>query len=267
MYTVVAQQQIPLPVHEVWDYLTSRELLARWFADTLPLVPGEPVRMEFGDGGFFSGRVVEWDPGIILGLRWRFVGHGPEHEVRYSMLRRKDGTELTVQDRGAITQEEAECLRVGWAEFLFRLNKAIVKNVNTRFNWQKVFLFTYEMKAAQREALVTALTDPNWYHASLTGVDAQIREFDGNEINATIAHEAWGTAETRLRVKLKNIRGADYALFTHEGWAQLPGSLAEKERRRFVTVWLDALAALQLDDDLQRQRAEGPAAGFQLQPA
>jgi len=123
------------------------------------------------------------------------------------------------------------------------------------------------MKAAQREALVTALTDPNWYHASLTGVDAQIREFDGNEINATIAHEAWGTAETRLRVKLKNIRGADYALFTHEGWAQLPGSLAEKERRRFVTVWLDALAALQLDDDLQRQRAEGPAAGFQLQPA
>jgi uncharacterized protein YndB with AHSA1/START domain len=267
MYTVVAQQQIPLPVHEVWDHLTSPELLAKWFADTSPLAPGEPVRMDFGDGDFLSGRVVEWDPGIILGLRWRFIGHGPEYEVRYSMLRRKDGTELTVQDRGAITQEEAECLRVGWAEFLFRLNKAVVKNVNARFSWRQAFQFTYQMKAAQREALVTALTDPNWYHASLAGVHAQIRDFDENEINSVITHEAWGTAETRLRVKLKNIRGVDYAFFAHEGWPQLPGKLALEERRRFVTVWLGALAELQLDDDLQRRTAGCHTAGFQLQPA
>ena len=66
--------------------------------------------METAGGDFFSGRVIEWDPGIVLGLRWKFVGCGPEYEVRFSLLRRKQGTELTVQDRGAITVEEAECL-------------------------------------------------------------------------------------------------------------------------------------------------------------
>lgn len=242
MYTVVAQQQIPLPVNEVWDHLTRPELLSKWFADASPLVPGEPVRLDFGDGDFLSGRVVEWDPGIILGLRWRFIGQGPEYDVRYSMLRRKDGTELTVQDRGAITQEEAECLRVGWTEFLLRLNKAVVKNVNTRFNWRKAFQFTYEIDPEKCERLVAALTDPNWYHASLDGVYARIQNFDGSELNSIITHEAWGTVETRLRVRLKSIRGANYAFFSHEGWAQLPGNFAENERRRFVAVWMGALA-------------------------
>lgn len=242
MYTVVAQQQIPLPVHEVWDHLTRPELLARWFADTRRLVPGEPVRMDFGDGDFLAGRVVEWDPGIILGLRWRFVGQGPEYEVRYSMLRRKDGTELTVQDRGAITHEEAECLRVGWSEFLLRLNKAIVKNVNTRFNWRKTLTFTCQIDAAMRDALISALTDPNWYHASLGGVHAQIQDFDENEINTIIRRDEWGMVETRARLKLKNIRGADYVFAKHEGWPELPQNLAEDERRRFVTVWLDAMS-------------------------
>ena len=262
MYTVVAQQQIPLPVHQVWAYLTRPELLARWFADSPPLASGDPVRMEFGDGDFLSGRVVEWDPGIILGMRWRFIGHGPEYEVRYSMLRRKDGTELTVQDRGAITQEEAECLRVGWAEFLFRLNKAVVRNVNARFSWRPIFQFTYVMKPLQRGALVSALTEPEWYRRSL-GVDAQIGAVDETEINSIVKHEAWGTAETRLRVKLKNIRGVDYAFFAHEGWPRLPANLAQEERRRFVTVWLGALAEL----DLQSQRAACHAADAQLQPA
>ena len=242
MYTVVAQHQIPLPVHQVWDYLTRSELLALWFADTPHLAPDEPVRMDFGDGDFLSSRVVEWDPGIILAMRWRFVGHGPEYEVRYSMLRRKDGTELTVQDRGALSQKEAECLRVGWTEFLLRLSKAVEKNVNTRFNWRKTFMFTFEFDAAQRASIVNALTDPRWYQSSLAGVHARFGNCDDNEINAVLTHEAWGTVETKVEVKLKTIRGVNYAYVVHEGWPQLPGDRAEKERRRFVSVWLEAVS-------------------------
>jgi len=245
MYTVVAQRQIPAPVEKVWDYLTKPELLAKWFADTSNMGPDAPVYLETGGGDFFSGRVVEWDPGIVLGLRWKFLGCGPEYEVRFSMLRRKQGTELTVQDRGALTVEEAECLRVGWSEFLMRLEKALLKNVNTRFNWRKTVNLTIRVAETKQEPLSAALNDPRWYNAALAGVRAQTHEPRGNEIVATITSDAWGDVETRARVKLKNIRGVDYAYVAHEGWLELPAELAQAERRRFVGIWINALSDFQ----------------------
>jgi uncharacterized protein YndB with AHSA1/START domain len=247
MYTVVAQRQIPAPVEKVWDYLSKPELLAKWFADTSYIGPDAPVYMETGAGDFFSGRVVEWDPGIVLGVRWKFVGCGPEYEVRFSLLRRKQGTELTIQDRGAITVEEAECLRVGWSEFLMRFEKALVKNVNTRFNWRKALTLTVRIAETKQELLAAALNDPRWYQAALAGVRAQIHEPHGNEIAATITHDAWGDVETRVRVKLKNIRGVDYAYVAHEGWIELPAKLAQAERRRFVGIWINALSDFSVD--------------------
>lgn len=245
MYTVVAQRQIPAPVEKVWDYLTKPELLAKWFADTSYIGPDAPVYMETGDGDFFSGRVVEWDPGIVLGLRWKFVGCGPEYEVRFSLLRRKQGTELTVQDRGAITVEEAECLRVGWSEFLMRFEKSLLKNVNTRFNWRKALTLTIRVAETKQELLAAALNDSRWYQAALAGVRAQIHEPRGHEIAATITNDAWGDVETHARVKLKNIRGVDYAYIVHEGWLELPAKLAQAERRRFVGIWINALSDFQ----------------------
>lgn len=245
MYTVVAQRQIPAPVEKVWEHLTQPEMLAKWFADTSYIGPDAPVRLETGGGDFFSGRVVEWEPGIILGLRWKFVGCGPEYDVRFSMLRRKQGTELTVQDRGALTVEEAECLRVGWSEFLMRCEKSLLKNVNARFNWRKVVNVTIRVGEAKQELLAAALNDPRWYQAALPGVRAQIHEQRGNEITATITHDAWGEVETRARVKLKNIRGVDYAYLAHEGWSELPDEIAQAERRRFVGLWINALSDFQ----------------------
>jgi len=246
MYTVVAQRQIPAPVEKVWDYLSKPELLAKWFADTSYIGPDAPVHLETGAGDFFSGRVVEWDPGIVLGLRWKFCGCGPEHEVRFSLLRRKQGTELTVQDRGALTVEEAECLRVGWSEFLMRFEKALLKNVNARFNWRKALTLTVRVAETHRELLAAALNDPRWYQTALAGVRAQIHEPRGDEIALTITSDAWGDAETHARVKLKDIRGVDYAYVAHEGWHELPAELAQAERRRFVGIWLNALSDFQL---------------------
>lgn len=242
MYTVVAQRQIPAPVEKVWDYLSKPELLSKWFADTSYFGPDAPVYMETGAGDFFSGRVIDWDPGIVLGVRWKFCGCGPEYEVRFSMLRRKQGTELTVQDRGAITVEEAECLRVGWSEFLMRFEKALLKNVNARFNWRKSLTLTIRLAETKKDQLAAALNDPRWYETALAGVRAQIHEPRENEINASVTHPAWGDAETRTRVRLRNIRGVDYAYVAHEGWAELPADLAQAERRRFVGIWINALS-------------------------
>lgn len=243
MYTVVAQRQIQAPIETVWESLTRPELLKMWFADTERFAPGEHVRMEFGDGDFLAGRITEWDPGIVLGLRWKSLGCGPEHEVRYSMLRRKGGTELTVQDRGAITVELAECLRVGWSEFLMRFEKTLLKKVSTRFNWRKAMNVTVEARPGAREALKVALNDPSWYTNALAGVRAQIQEpREEDVVAAAISHDAWGDAETRARVRLRNIRGVDYAFAVHEGWGELPGHLAAGERRRFVGLWIKALS-------------------------
>lgn len=252
MYTVVAQRQIPAPVETVWDYLTKPELLAKWFADTSYFGPDAPVHMETAGGDFFSGRVIEWDPGIVLGVRWKFLGCGPEYEVRFSMLRRKQGTELTVQDRGAITVEEAECLRVGWSEFLMRFEKALLKNVSTRFNWRKALTLTIRIAETKQKILLAALNDPRWYQTALAGVRAQIHESSDNEIVATITHDAWGDAETRVRVRLKNIRGVDYGYVAHEGWSELPAKLAEDERRRFVGIWVNALSDFSADQSCRR---------------
>lgn len=248
MYTVVAQRQIAAPVEKVWDYLTKPELLAKWFADTSYIGPDAPVYLETAGGDFFSGRVIDWDPGIIVGFRWKFVGCGPEYEVRFSLLRRKQGTELTVQDRGAITVEEAECLRVGWSEFLMRFEKAILKNVNARFNWRKVLNVTIRISETKQEQLTAALSDPSWYQAALAGVRAQVHERRGNEIAATIKHDAWGDVETCARVKLRNIRGVDYASVAHEGWGELPAKFGQAERRRFLGMWVNALSDFQLTE-------------------
>jgi uncharacterized protein YndB with AHSA1/START domain len=258
MYTVVAQRQIAAPVEQVWNHLTKPELLAKWFADISYFGPDAPVHMETGDGDFFAGRVVEWDPGIVLGLRWKFVGCGPEYDVRFSLLRRKQGTELTVQDRGAITVEEAECLRVGWSEFLMRFEKALLKNVNTRFNWRKTLTLTIRLAETTRGRLAASLKDPRWYHAALAGVRAHIHESRGNEIGATVTHEAWEDVETRVRVKFRNIRGVDYAYVAHEGWLDLPATLAQAERRRFVGIWLDALSEFQVFEQASEMEAGVP---------
>lgn len=247
MYTVVAQRQIPAPVEKVWDHLTKPELLSKWFADTSYFGPAAPVHMETGAGDFLAGTVVEWDPGIVLGVVWRFLGCGPEYEVRFSLLRRKQGTELTVQDRGALTVEEAECLRVGWSEFLMRFEKALMKNVNARFNWRKTVNVTIRVAEKNLEPLAAALKDPHWYELALAGVRAKIQAPRENEITVTITHDAWGDVETHASVKVKNIRGVDYAYVVHEGWGELPAQVAQEERRRFVGIWLNALSDFSVD--------------------
>ena len=121
------------------------------------------------------------------------------------------------------------------------------QNVNARFNWRKALTLTIRVAETKQELLVAALNDPRWYQAALAGVRAQIHEARENEIAATITHDAWGDVETRARVKLKNIRGVDYAYVAHEGWIEMPAELAHAERKRFVGIWINALSDFSVD--------------------
>lgn len=245
MYTVTAQREIPAPVGEVWSFLTEPGLVARWFADVERLAPGEPFRFDFGDGDYHAGRVVEWEPGIALGLTWSFVDLGPEYQIRYSMLRRRAGTDLTVQDRGALTIKEAECLRVGWNEFLMRLEKAVRQQAVARFRWRKMITLTARLEG-EREEIAAALSDPDWYAAGFPGVSAEVQPRGGSELRGTLTRDGWGGASTALRLTFEQVRGRDYLYLTHEGWGSLPGECAAEERRGFVPLWQRALSGLPL---------------------
>ena len=85
-----------------------------------------------------------------------------------------------------------------------------------------------------------------------TRICKNIDEAREDLILATIKKANWGETPTHLRVKFKNIRGVNYAYFTHEGWPDLPGSLGEAERRRFVSVWLNALSDFSVDGNHSR---------------
>ncbi len=240
MYTVIAQRQIPQPLERVWQFLTEPQWLARWFADTESFAPGAPFQFDFGDGDFFAGSVTEWDPQIVLGLRWKFVGLGPDYDVRFTLLRRKNGVELSIQDRGAITMEEAECLRVGWSEFLMRLEKSVQQNRSARFNWRKALTFTACI-GERREELAASLQDPRWYRDNLGEVEAKLHASAEHEIVVALSNPKWGKIETTARLNFKQIRGVDYLFIAHEGWPELPSKIAAGERRRFVKIWIDAL--------------------------
>ena len=245
MYTVTALREIPAPAGEVWLFLTEPGLVARWFADAERLAPGEPFRFDFGDGDYHAGRVVEWEPGISLGLTWSFVDLGPEYEVRYSMLRRRAGTELAVQDRGALTVKEAECLRVGWNEFLMRLEKAVRQQGVARFRWRKMITLTARLEGDRRE-VAAALSDPGWYAAELPGVSAEVHPRGSSELRGTLTRDGWRGASTALRLTFEQVRGGDYLYLTHEGWGNLSCVCAAEERRGFVPLWQKALSRLPL---------------------
>ena len=241
MYTVVAQREIPAPVSKVWAFITQPDLLAMWFADITSFTPKEPFRFEFGDGDFFSGRIEEWDPQILLGMRWKFMDIGPTYEIRYSLLRRKEGTEISIQDRGALTVEEAECLRVGWSEFLMRMAKAIQRDRIARFNWRKAITFTAHIGEEPVE-LRAALRDPLWYKESFAGVKAEIFDGGEKEILVGLTSDKWGDIPTSIRLVFKRIRDANYLFVAHEGWPDLSSKVAESERIRFADLWLKGLA-------------------------
>jgi uncharacterized protein YndB with AHSA1/START domain len=244
MYTVVAQRQLPLAPAEAWAFVSERPLLARWFADVDRFELDAPFRADFGDGDFFSGSVQEWEPGVALGLRWRFMGLGPEYDVRFSMLRRKSGTELSVVDRGALTTEEAECLRVGWSEFLMRAQKTIERQVPARFSWRKIINLVGVMGEHERR-IWQVVCDPSWYRDQLSGLSASVVARTDAEMRLSVRGDGWN-ADTDVRLERRRIGGVNYLLMWHEGWGRLPERIGRAERRHIVESWLAGLTQLGL---------------------
>jgi uncharacterized protein YndB with AHSA1/START domain len=167
---------LPLPPAAVWSAITEPDRIARWLGDlAAPMRAGTAVRLDFGDGDFFDIAVDEVRRGEMVAFRWRFLGVGPESEVRWWLGTPGDGTTLTVDDRcpGRPASEAAQ-LRAGWLDFLDRLATYLLTGESARYRWRDVIDGGVDLPAGQwlplRNATVTdwmpvaaESTQPRWF--------------------------------------------------------------------------------------------------------
>src|SRR5579884_1951441 len=114
------ERRFAAPVDEVWDALTSPERRARWLAHgRIEDTPGGAVRLDFGEGGLVTGRVLSWEPPSLLEFEWRFAGE-TESVVRFELFADGDGTRL-VLDHRALAEEHAAGYSAGWHAYLAAL--------------------------------------------------------------------------------------------------------------------------------------------------
>jgi uncharacterized protein YndB with AHSA1/START domain len=114
------ERRFAAPAEELWDALTSPERLARWLAPGgVGKGPDGAVRLDFGEGGIVTGRVLRWEPPSLLEYEWRFDGE-MESVVRFELFPADEGT-LLVLDHRALAEGHAPGYSAGWHAHLASL--------------------------------------------------------------------------------------------------------------------------------------------------
>jgi uncharacterized protein YndB with AHSA1/START domain len=114
------ERELAAPPAEVWDALTDPERLARWLAPgSIDSHTAGAVRLDFGEGGLVTGRVLRSEPPSLLEFEWRFAGE-TESVVRFELAPAGEGTRL-VLDHRALAQEHAAGYSAGWDAYLASL--------------------------------------------------------------------------------------------------------------------------------------------------
>jgi len=238
VYTATVIYRLPAPVERVWRYISEANKLHRWFARTGRFAAGEEFVFDFGDGDFHNGVITEWFPNISWAARWQFLGMGPHYHIRFSLLPRKNDTELAISDQGALSLDEALCLRLGWTEFCMRLHRVLEGELNARFKWRKDFNVTARFADA---ASPQSLIEPCWYIRTL---NAQMTAVCPDSGIMTIQADRWHGVTTTVRVRQQRVGNELYTEVQHNGFSDLPGDIGPAERTAAATAWINGLREL-----------------------
>jgi uncharacterized protein YndB with AHSA1/START domain len=115
------ERRFAVPAEELWDALTSPERLAGWLAPgSVGSGAGTDIRLDFGEGGIVTGRVVRWEPPSVLEYEWHFDGE-TESVVRFELFPAGEGT-LLVLDHRALAAGHAAGYGAGWHAHLASLS-------------------------------------------------------------------------------------------------------------------------------------------------
>jgi uncharacterized protein YndB with AHSA1/START domain len=236
---------------DTWRCLTAPAIVSEWFASTESIGPDGPVLFDFGDGDFFAGRVTDWQPRAGLRLDWRFWDVGPSYDIRYLLTRAGEGTQVTVTDTGAGTEEEAASLCEGWDDFLTRLRHRAETGQACRYRWTDTIGST--CFAEDVAALRARLADAAWWRARFPGAHLTLRSEEAGRAGHDAAYALemtapdWHGIVTQARVRFDSHLDRSCLRVTHTGWAALPHDIQVGIRRRQAERWRDFLAAVEAE--------------------
>lgn len=253
---------------DVWPALTERTSLARWFGDLSgPLRVGTDIRLDFGDGDFFTVHPTAIIPERTLAFDWRFLGVGKRQSVVWNLRPAapsggRTGSVLTVEDHDDTRgPAEAGQLLDGWTDFLTRLGAHLHSGRTTRYQWRDDIDGAVDLPTALFQPLrYPAVLDwlpiavdgfrPAWFFV----VDDQgPRRFALHDWDLRVDDQLTFTVEIPqarthpvCRVSLTPAGPHRSRLsFVHHGWARLglPHGRVQELRRRFAATWVASLEA------------------------
>lgn len=259
---VIVGVVVPAPVPAAWRALTLPERVRRWFGDLdVPMTPGAAVRVDFGDGDFFRVRVDDVRTEEMVSFRWRFLGVGPESQIRWELASGAPGTgstTVTVSDTcpGRPPPEAAE-LDAGWRDFLGRLGTYLASGESARYAWRQVIDGGVDLPASAWLPL-TRPAVAEWLPITPDGdrprrfliADTEgprgfaIDDWDlvpGRSLRFSVAIPEAGT--THAEVSAASADGTVRLTVRHAGWDRLTISdvRARALRRHFAAAWTAAL--------------------------
>lgn len=244
VFTVVRRQQVPLPLNETWLYLTEPVLLSKWFANVEDFTAGAPFRFDFGDGDYFAGHVFAWEEPRRLGIHWQFMGLGPGFDIEFALAPAgAQSTEVTVQDRGALSADEAASLGEGWEDFLARLASFVHTGEPSRYEWSQVISATALI--SDTRAARANLGELEWWRTAFPSVRLALKKSHEDLIALAFQDAAWDDCETEASVTISHANSRTYVTATHEGWTKLRPPQQVSERRRYAGLWEQLLRGLE----------------------
>jgi uncharacterized protein YndB with AHSA1/START domain len=244
IYTVVKEKLIHAEIDEVWSHLTEGELLTEWFADTHDLGPHAEFVFSFGDGDFFAGRVIEWEPPSSLQLTWKFMGVAQSFDIHFSLLPLGESTLLTLRDTGSVTAEEADGLVEGWEDFLMRLVQRIETKQRTRYVWSET-IGVGALLGNGSSLAAKAFQDKAWWLTNFPDAHVSFNYRRSDAATFTISDDAWQGVSTVVKLAVRRLEDCLYIDVRHGGWTMLDASQQIPQRRRYAEFWARALQQLE----------------------
>jgi len=262
---VTVSVTVAAPVAQIWDALTRREVVRRWFGElSTSLRPGVEARLDFGDGDFFAITDVHVAAPSHLRYTWRFLGTGPANQISWRVEDREGYRVVTVTDDEPFrsTKEVGE-LTPGWTDFLDRLATYLSTGNTTRYDWRRDFEGSIELHASAAAAVRTLFATDSlqkWlpFGGAVPGERATALLCDGQYPERFATSRLDASEPSRIRFELIGAGwlGPTYCRLTiaphgnhaildvrHTGWEGISDDNAYcmSQRRRFGDHWIAAL--------------------------